>query len=114
MIDKNKLITELDKLDCIYNINGYTNNCNAYDDIISTINKVFEDEELSADEMFKKLGFYTVIYNEGEIIKWVNENIDCAICFYKDDKDYAVSGNSYINLEIHNAIHQQIKELGWI
>lgn len=26
MIDKNKLITELDKLDCISNINYYTNN----------------------------------------------------------------------------------------
>ena len=56
MIDKNKLITELDKLDCISNINDYTNNCNSHDDIVSTIEEVFEDEELSADEMFEELG----------------------------------------------------------
>ena len=48
MIDKNKLITELDKLDCISNINYYTNNCNSHDDIVNTI------EELS-DEGFKVL-----------------------------------------------------------
>lgn len=56
IIDKNKLITELDKLDCISNINYYTNNCNSHDDIVSTIEETFEDEEFnSAEEMFEKL-----------------------------------------------------------
>ena len=56
MIDKNKLITELDKLDCISNINYYTNNCNSHDDIVNTIEEIFE-AELSAKEMFEKLGY---------------------------------------------------------
>ena len=68
MIDKNKLITELDKLDCISNINYYTNNCNSHNDIISTINEVFEDEELSAKEMFEELG-YKLIKNTPLIYK---------------------------------------------
>ena len=42
MIDKNKLITELDKLDCISNINYYTNNCNSHDDIVNTIQDYIE------------------------------------------------------------------------
>ena len=55
MIDKNKLITELDKLDCISNINYYTNNCNSHDDIVNTIEEIYE-AELSAKEMFEELG----------------------------------------------------------
>lgn len=42
MIDKNKLITELDKLDCISKINYYTNNCNSHDDIVNTIQDYIE------------------------------------------------------------------------
>ena len=42
MIDENKLITELDKLDCISNINYYTNNCNSHDDIVNTIQDYIE------------------------------------------------------------------------
>lgn len=103
MIDKNKLITELDKLDCISNINYYTNNCNSHDDIVNTI-----------EEMFEELGFYTTIYNDGEIIIWTNRDIDCKISFYEHDKEYGVFGYCYINLEIHNAITMQLKELGWI
>lgn len=113
MIDKNKLITELDKLDCISNINYYTNNCNSHDDIVNTIEEIYE-AELSAKEMFEELGFYTTIYNDGEIIIWTNRDIDCKISFYEHDKEYGVFGCCYINLEIHNAITTQLKELGWI
>lgn len=43
-------------MDCISNINYYTNNCNSHDDIVSTIEETFEDEEFnSAEEMFEKL-----------------------------------------------------------
>ena len=113
MIDKNKLITELDKLDCISNINYYTKNCNSHDDIVNTIEEIYE-AELSAKEMFEELGFYTTIYNDGEIIIWTNRDIDCKISFYEHDKEYGVFGYCYINLEIHNAITAQLKELGWI
>ena len=106
MIDENKLITELDKLDCISNINYYTNNCNSHDDIVNTIEEIYE-AKLSAKEMFEELGFYTTIYNDGEIIIWTNRDIDC-------NKEYGVFGYCYINLEIHNAITMQLKELGWI
>ncbi len=64
MIDKNKLITELDKLDCISNINYYTNNCNSHDDIVNTIEEIFE-AELSAKEMFEELGFEYKRYKLG-------------------------------------------------
>lgn len=60
----------------------------------------------------RELGFYTTIYNDGEIIKWTNRDIDCKISFYKHDREYGVFGYCYINLEIHNAITAQLKELG--
>ena len=69
---------------------------------------------MTAKEMFEELGFYTTIYNDGEIIKWTNRDIDCKISFYKHDREYGVFGYCYINLEIHNAIVAQMKELGWI
>ena len=61
MIDKNKLITELDKLDCISNINYYTNNCNSHDDIVNTIEEIYE-AKLSAKEMFEELGYTCLLY----------------------------------------------------
>lgn len=67
---------------------------------------------MSAKEMFEELGFYRTIYNNGQIIKWSNKDIDCMISFYKHDKEYGVFGDCYINLEIHNAITMQMKELG--
>mgnify|MGYP000027400439 FL=1 len=69
---------------------------------------------MGAKEMFEELGFYTTIYNDGEIIIWTNRNIDCKISFYEHDKEYGVFGYCYINLEIHNAITAQMKELEWI
>lgn len=70
--------------------------------------------KMTAKEMFEELGFYITIYNDGEIIIWTNRDIDCKISFYKHDKEYGVFGCCYINLEIHNAITTQLKELGWI
>lgn len=70
--------------------------------------------KMTAKEMFEELGFYITIYNDGEIIIWTNRDIDCKISFYEHDKEYGVFGCCYINLEIHNAITAQMKELGWI
>lgn len=70
--------------------------------------------KMTAKEMFEELGFYATIYNDGEIIIWTNRDIDCKISFYEHDKEYGVFGYCYINLEIHNAITMQLKELGGI
>lgn len=70
--------------------------------------------KMTAKEMFEELGFYITIYNDGEIIIWTNRDIDCKIAFYEHDKEYGVFGCCYINLEIHNAITTQLKELGWL
>ena len=70
--------------------------------------------KMTAKEMFEELGFYITIYNDGEIIIWTNRDIDCKISFYEHDKEYGVFGCCYINLEIHNAITTQLKELGWL
>lgn len=121
MIDKNKLITELDKLDCISNINYYTNNCNSYNDIISTINEVFEDEELSAEEMFEELGYEQTSYLG--MLMYKNFKTGRTILFMENDaKGHEFKGVSIsstdkgfaMNIELLTAIDKQLKELGWI
>lgn len=54
MMDKNKLITELDKLDCISNINYYTNNCNSHDDIVNTIEETHDIDYSFINEEVKE------------------------------------------------------------
>lgn len=124
MIDKNKLITELDKLDCISNINYYTNNCNSHNDIISTINEVFEDEELSAKEMFEELGYKLIkntplIYkkDDGGYITMINFFDVCkriVIEEYEEYNDNQPQGTTVIYMDTLKAINQQCKELGWL
>lgn len=84
------------------------------DTLQELINKAIKDKKLRAKEMFENLGFYKRVHNNGNIIEWRHKEIHFMISFYKHDKDYAVFGYCYINLEIHKAIHQQCKELGWI
>lgn len=125
MIDKNKLITELDKLDCISNINYYTNNCNSHDDIVSTIEETFEDEEFnSAEEMFEKLD-YKLIKNIPLIYKRNDGGYITTIAFievfkriiieeYEEYNDNQPQGATVIYMDTLKAINQQCKELGWI
>lgn len=108
MIDKNKLITELDKLDCISNINYYTNNCNSHDDIVNTIEEIFE-AELSAKEMFEKLGY--TYYKSNNMILYEISEINYFI--FSPDKEITV-GDYGIDVATLEAINQQCKELGWI
>ena len=133
MIDKNKLITELDKLDCISNINYYTNNCNSHDDIVNTIEEIYE-AELSAKEMFEELGFKQVLCinqnnSEHAQIKYEAVFANCikreiyfipkgfyAQLYHYDYEEQVFKnvGGCIIEKELLEAINQQCKELGWI
>ena len=108
MIDENKLITELDKLDCISNINYYTNNCNSHDDIVNTIEEIYE-AELSAKEMFEELGY--TYYKSNNMILYEISEINYFI--FSPDKEITV-GDYGIDVATLEAINQQCKELGWI
>ena len=108
MIDKNKLITELDKLDCISNINYYTNNCNSHDDIVNTIEEIYE-AKLSAKEMFEELG-YTYYKSNNMILYEISE-----INYFLFDPGKEITVGDYgIDVATLKAINQQCKELGWI
>ena len=108
MIDKNKLITELDKLDCISNINYYTNNCNSHDDIVNTIEEIYE-AELSAKEMFEELGY--TYYKSNNMILYEISEINYFL--FSPNKEITV-GDYGIDVATLKAINQQCKELGWI
>ena len=108
MIDKNKLITELDKLDCISNINYYTNNCNSHDDIVNTIEEIYE-AELSAKKMFEELGY--TYYKSNNMILYEISEINYFL--FSPDKEITV-GDYGIDVATLKAINQQCKELGWI
>lgn len=125
MIDKNKLIAELDKLDCIRSINDYTNNCNSHDDIISTINEVFENEELSAEEMFEELGYKLIkntpysIYKRDDggyitTLSFIDTGKRIVIEEYEEYNDNQPQGTTVIYMDTLKAINQQCKELGWL
>ena len=108
MIDKNKLITELDKLDCISNINYYTNNCNSHDDIVNTIEEIYE-AKLSAKEMFEELGY--PYYKSNNMILYEISEINYFL--FSPNKEITV-GDYGIDVATLKAINQQCKELGWI
>lgn len=108
MIDKNKLITELDKLDCISNINYYTNNCNSHDDIVNTIEEIYE-AKLSAKEMFEELGY--TYYKSNNMILYEISEINYFL--FSPNKEITV-GDYGIDVATLEAINQQCKELGWI
>ena len=68
---------------------------------------------MKAREMFKKIG-YKIITNDYLIITYKK---DCEIDFYKGSKTYGkwFNGNGEsVLLQEHKAIHQQLKELGWL
>lgn len=108
MIDKNKLITELDKLDCISNINYYTNNCNSHDDIVNTIEEIYE-AKLNAKEMFEELGY--TYYKSNNMILYEISEINYFL--FSPNKEITV-GDYGIDVATLKAINKQCKELGWI
>lgn len=76
-----------------------------------------------AEKMFKKLGYKKKTYQD-KVIIYTREKQDYGqtiINFYLNEKDYShfidIDDSSdllYIDMELHKAIHEQLKELGWL
>lgn len=64
----------------------------------------------SAKEMFEELGYELYVDNE-ITLGYVCERKEDYINFYKQDNDISVC--CCFNIDILNAINQQILELGW-
>lgn len=78
---------------------------------------------MNAKEMFEELGYKFL--NEGKInrISFMKfeDFSSLSVDFYLDDKDYSVYKDTinhlyrgYVDIKLHQAITQQMKELGWI
>ena len=74
---------------------------------------------MNAKEMFEALPKGKWFYEDREkSLTWHNDRY--CIVFYKpsdvygDGKRYYVDSNFHMTMELHNAITQQLKELGWI
>ena len=67
---------------------------------------------MNAKEMFEELGYEIGETDEIIVEYWKNEK---NVCFWLVLKDINLFGNiATVSIELHNAIHQQMKELGWI
>ena len=64
---------------------------------------------MTAEKLFEKLGYKRVNSQEG--IKYQNKNF--TIFFAPDLQSYNTN-TLFIPINLHNAIHQQCKELGWL
>ena len=68
-----------------------------------------------ADKMFEKLGFDKV--DEGVMLIYVNESKEnvVEVCFVLPFHEYGIRGNgNFVKKELHLAIHEKMKELGWL
>lgn len=97
--------------------------CNSRDDIVSTIEEVFEDEELSAKEMFEELGYVKTNLLKTPSVHYENKKWETAISIFDNEKGRSIHiyalGNTYqdsgfIGVDELKAINQQCKELGWV
>lgn len=76
---------------------------------------------MSAKDMFKELDMYSREYNDDlfreKIIEYSKPDKSKNVKFYLKSKCYEVgsehSFSTLISINLDNAIHQQIKELGW-
>ena len=66
---------------------------------------------MNAKEMFEALGYRQV--EDNEIITYINGHVHY---IYIDTKhrEYWHCNDTFIDLRLHEAITQQIKELGWL
>lgn len=79
---------------------------------------------MNAREMFEELGYkFEKLNYQGETYFYSNKNSYggndyVRIWFYIETKTYSVhsiyGSNNYVDIKLHQAIHQQMKELGWI
>lgn len=69
----------------------------------------------TAKEMFEELGYRSI---ETEVNKFYityhNNTLNCTISFYPLPETYSIHSKYALPKEIHLAINQQMKELGWI
>lgn len=80
---------------------------------------------MTAKEMFEKLGYELVEYDQEFRIRYFHKSIlsnsiivfiICTKCcgFYEEDIDNGQRYIDYLPSELHLAIHQQMIELGWL
>lgn len=72
---------------------------------------------MNAKEMFKSLGYeYSKYYDRDKIIQYYNEE-EVQFLFWIKEQEFSVSEYGElknITVDEFKAIHQQMKELGWI
>lgn len=69
---------------------------------------------MTAQQMFEELGYEKTSENENGILY---SDIFSQVAFFKKDKKYGVytiMKKFKASTNLHKAIHQQLKELGWI
>ena len=75
---------------------------------------------MRAGKLFNDMGFTRIRHNTSLIYQSKNEYTDMTVYFDLNNKTYFVSCSNYfytyvdIDMRLHNAIHQQLKELNWI
>ena len=84
----------------------------------------------TAKEMFEEMGFerdfsnYFNLLDMDNVIKYTRENglVTYSVIFYLKEKQYAAMFNNmhihgqrlFVDIKLHQAITQQMKELGWL
>lgn len=66
---------------------------------------------MNAKEMFETLGYRQVDY--GEMMIYANGHVHY-IYINTKHKEYWACNDTFIDLRLHEAITQQMKELGWL
>lgn len=88
------------------------------DEDIETLQELVDKEEskTTAKEMFEKLGF-SIDEQDEEVIAYSDDNyrvifyfINKTYSFYRKEDDVS----SWVHVVLHQAITQQLKELGWL
>ena len=73
---------------------------------------------MRAGKLFKDMGFTRIRHNTSLIYKCKNRYTECTVYFDLNIKTYFVSCTNIIYVDIdmrlHMAIHQQLRELNWI
>lgn len=73
---------------------------------------------MRAGKLFKDMGFTRIRKPTSLIYQCKNRYTECTVYFDLNNKTYFVSCTNityvYIDMRLHNAIHQQLRELIWI
>jgi hypothetical protein len=69
---------------------------------------------MTAKEMFAECGLTEIADFEHYIVVYDQNSDDLSITFYKGLKYYEVSDGGAVDMELHKAITQKLKELGWL